>query len=159
MPIIHHETIVPASIGRVWLFFTDPVKNLPAISPPSSAVVIESADLPIKEGSRVIIAAKDPIGRRIRWESRIEIFNPPHPVISGMEARFVDVQMSGPFAAWKHEHEFEALDSKTTRMVDRVTYRPPFGVLGFVADWAMIRWQLRSMLRYRGNALRKVFGE
>lgn len=158
MPIIHHETIVPASIGRVWLFFTDPVKNLPAISPPSSAVVIESADLPIKEGARIVIAAKDPLGRRIRCDSRIEVFSPPHPVISGMEARFVDVQLSGPFAAWKHEHEFEAVDSKTTRMVDRVTYRPPFGMLGFIADWLLIRWQLRSMLRYRSNALRKAFG-
>lgn len=159
MPTIHHETIVPASIGRVWLFFTDPVKNLAAISPPSSAVVIESADLPIREGSRVVIAAKDPIGRRIRCESRIDVFNPPHAVISGMEARFVDVQVSGPFAAWKHEHEFEAVDSKTTRVVDRLTYRPPFGVLGFLADWLLIRWQLRSMLRYRAKALVRVFGE
>jgi ligand-binding SRPBCC domain-containing protein len=69
------------------------------------------------------------------------------------------VQVSGPFAAWKHEHEFEAVDSKTTRVVDRVTYRPPLGPLGFLADWLLIRWQVHSMLRYRSNALRKVFGE
>ncbi len=159
MPIIHHETTVIAPIGRVWLFFTDPVKNLPAISPPSSAIVVESADLPVKEGSKIVIAARDPLGRRVRWESRIEVFNPPHAVISGMEARFVDVQLSGPFAAWKHEHEFEAVDSRTTRMVDRITYRPRAGALGFLADWLLIRWQLRAMLRYRSNALRKVFGE
>ena len=159
MPIIHHETIVAASIGRVWLFFSDPVKNLPAVSPPSAAVVIESADLPVKEGARIVVAARDPLGRSIRCESRIETFSPPHPVISGMEARLVDVQVSGPFAAWKHEHEFEALDSKTTRVVDRITYRPPFGAVGFLADWLLIRWHLRSMLRYRSNALRKAFGE
>lgn len=159
VPTIHHETLVPASIARVWMFFTDPVKNLPVISPPSSAVVIESADLPIQEGSKLTIAAKDPIGRRIRWESRIESFTPPHAVISGMEARFVDVQVTGPFVAWKHEHEFEAVDSKTTRVVDRITYRPPFGALRFVADWLLIRWQLRSMLKYRSKALRKAFGE
>ena len=159
MPIIHHETIVPASIGRVWLFFSDPVKNLPAISPPSAAIVIESADLPVKEGAKIVVAAKDPLGRTIRWESRIEVFNTPHAVISGMEARFVDVQVSGPFAAWKHEHEFEAVDSRTTRVVDRITYRPPFGPIGFLADWLFVRWQLRSLLRYRSKALRKAFGE
>jgi uncharacterized protein len=157
MPLIHHETSVAAPLAQIWLFFTDPVKNLPRISPPSDAVVIESADLPIKEGSKVVVAGKDPFGRRVRWESRIQQLTPPHAVVFGMEARFVDVQLSGPFRAWQHAHEFEAIDSKNTRVIDRITYQPPAGLLGVLADWLLIRWRLRSTLKYRARMLREIF--
>lgn len=153
MPVVIHETIIAAPVVKVWLFFTDPVKNLPAISPPGDAVVIESADLPIKEGSRVVIAARDVLGRRLTWESRITVMTPPRPVVFGLEARFVDEQVRGPFASWKHEHEFEAVDDKTTRMVDRVSYKPPMGFLGFALDWLYLRWKVRAMLNFRGRAL------
>jgi ligand-binding SRPBCC domain-containing protein len=116
--------------------------------------VIESADLPIREGSVIKIAVRDPLGRRLRWESRIAVFSPPHPVVFGMEARFVDVQMAGPFAMWTHEHEFEAVDDKRTRVLDRVTYKPPMGFMGFIADWLYVRWKIRRMLAFREKALR-----
>lgn len=158
MPIIHQETIVEAPIMRVWMFFMDPVKNLPRISSPEDAVVVESADLPIREGSVVVIAARDPLGRRIRWESRIEQMTAPRAVITGMEGRFVDVQTAGPFKEWKHEHEFEAVDSKTTRVIDRITYRPRMGLLGMILDMVYLRWRLRGMISSRGRALRKAMG-
>ncbi len=156
MALIDHETIIAAPITQVWLFFTDPVKNLPRISHPSAAIVVKSADLPIKDGSGVVIACKDPFGRRIDWQSRIEEFTPPHPVVFGMEARFVDIQVSGPFRIWKHEHEFEAIDLKTTRVVDRVTYMPPAGFLGLLADWLFLRWHIKRVLKYRGRMLKEI---
>ena len=155
MPVILHETVIQAAVLPVWMFFMDPVKNLPAISPPGDAVVIESADLPMREGAAIAIAARDPLGRRIRWQSRITVFTTPHPVVFGLEARFVDEQVAGPFAMWKHEHEFEAIDDATTRMVDRITYKPPLGALGFVIDWLYLRWKLRATLKHRGNALKQ----
>ncbi len=156
MPVIVHETILAAPVERVWLFFTDPVRNLPAISPPGDAVVIESADLPLKEGSVIEVATKDPFGRQVRWSSRITVFTPPRPVVFGVEARLVDEQVSGPFARWRHEHEFEAIDAKTTRLLDRVVYKPRHGVAGFILDWLIIRWKIRGTLKYRDRALRKM---
>ena len=155
MPVILHETVIASPVLPVWLFFMDPVKNLPAINPPGDAVVIESADLPVRAGSTIAIVARDPLGRRIRWKSRITVFTPPRPVVFGLEARFVDEQIDGPFASWKHEHEFEAIDDKTTRMVDRITYKPPLGLLGFVVDWLYLRWKLRAMLKHRGRVVKK----
>lgn len=155
MPLIEHQTIVAVPIIKVWAFFTDPVRNLPRISPPAAAVVIESADLPIKDGSKITVAMKDPLGRRVRWESQIEQYAPPHAVVFGFEARFVDVQLSGPFHAWKHEHEFEAIDAKTTRVLDRVTYTPPMGLLGAILNLLVLRWYLRRVLRHRGEALKR----
>lgn len=154
MPVILYQTVVAAPVVKVWLFFTDPVKNLPRISPPGDAIVVESADLPIRDGSKLTIAARDPLGRRVRWESLIEQFTPPRAVVFGFEARFVDIQTNGPFPTWKHEHDFEAVDDKTTRITDRITYKPPYGFFGLILDWVYLRWHLRGMLRYRAKALR-----
>lgn len=53
--------------------------------------------------------------------SRITEFDRPH--------RFVDQQVRGPFARFRHEHRFEAIEGGTI-MVDVVTLTPPFGLLG-----------------------------
>lgn len=159
MPVIHYETTIAAPLVKVWLVFADPVKSLPRISPPADAVVIESADLPMREGARLVIAARDPLGRRVRWESLIEQYIPPRAVVFGMEARFVDVQVSGPFASWRHSHELEALDDKTTRLVDRITYKPPLGILGAIIDTLYLRWKIRGILRHRGRAIRDMVEE
>ena len=158
MPTLLFETTVPAPLDRVWAFYEDVTAALPAISPPESRVQIESADLPVREGSRIVITARGPLGWRIRWVAKIIEHRLPHPVAFGEEARFVDEQESGPFAAWRHEHEFERVDERTTRVVDRVTYRAPFGPLGWVADWLVVRPQLRRMFRHRHAALGRVFG-
>lgn len=156
MPTIQHETLLAAPIVDVWRFFTDPVKNLPQISPPGDAVVIESADLPLHEGSRLVIAARDPLGRRLRWESQIVELIPPRALVFGVEARFVDVQLAGPFATWRHSHEFEAVNDRTTRIVDRVDYSLPFGIVGQLANLLLVRWKINSMLRYRAKAVRQI---
>lgn len=153
MPIIHHETTIAAPLMKVWRLFEDPVRNLPRISPPADAVVVESAELPMREGSHVNIVARDALGRRVKWRSKIEVYLPPHVVVFGMEARMVDVQVTGPFAAWRHSHELEAIDDKTTRLVDRVEYRPPYGATGMVLDWLYLRWKIRAMLRHRARAI------
>ena len=158
MPTLQFETIVPAPLDRVWAFHEDVTSALPAISPPEAQVRIESADVPVREGSRIVITAKAPLGRRVRWVARIVEHRPPHPVAFGEEARFVDEQEAGPFAAWRHAHEFERVDEQTTRLVDRVDYRLPLGPLGWVADRLVVRPQLRRMFRHRHAALLRCFG-
>jgi len=154
MPTLEFETIVPAPLGVVWGFFQDVNGSLPALSSPADQVRIESADLPVREGSRIVILAKGPLGRDVRWVAKIVEHRPPHAVVFGEEARFVDVQESGPFTAWRHEHDFERIDEKTTRIIDRVTYRAPFGPAGWVADWLFVRRKISAMFRYRQRALR-----
>ena len=65
---------------------------------------------------------------RKQWHARIEEAIPGD--------RFVDVQVSGPFGAWRHEHRFEPAsegEPDASRLVDEITYRMPmrpFGDLG-----------------------------
>lgn len=141
------ETTIAAPLEAVWAFHQD-VQNLAVLSPPGDGVKIEAVDLPLQEGSQITLSARSPIGR-IRWIARIVEQRPPHAVVFGQEARFVDEQLYGPFKYWRHEHEFEAMDSRTTRLVDRITYRLPLWPVSLPADWLFIRPKLHAMFRYR----------
>lgn len=157
MSTLEFEITVPGPLDVVWAFHDD-VANLAVLSPPSSEVKLESAEVPPKVGSRIVLTAKGPLGR-IRWVARIVEHKPPRAVVFGEEARFVDEQESGPFKAWRHEHDFERVDEKSTRIVDRITYRVGWGPIGWIADFLVVRRQLRLMFRHRHAVLRERFGE
>jgi ligand-binding SRPBCC domain-containing protein len=156
MPILEFEITLAAPLDAVWAFHDD-VNNLVVLSPPESQVKLESADAPVKEGSQIVITAKGPVGR-VRWVARIAEHTPPRAVVFGEEARFVDVQESGPFKTWWHEHDFERVDEKSTRVLDRITYRVGWGPIGWLADVLLVRRRLRLMFRHRHAVLHERFG-
>ena len=156
MPTLEFQTTIAAPLEKVWAFHDDVKSALPALSPPGYEVAIESADVPVQVGSRIVILAKGPLGRRLRWAAKIVEHRPPHVVVFGEEARFVDEQESGPFAFWRHEHDFERVDDKTTLLTDRVTYRVGFGPLGLLADFVFVRRKLNAMFRFRHAQTRRL---
>ncbi len=83
-----------------------------------------------------------------RWTmtSRIAEYERPH--------WFVDEQARGPFARFRHEHRFEALDG-TTLMTDHVTFDAPLGSLGRVAERAVLGRYLRRLIEQRNQYLRE----
>jgi uncharacterized protein len=157
MPTLEFQTTINAPLEKVWAFHQDVRTALPMLSPPKHHVTIESADEPPREGARQVLRMRGPLGREMRWVARLVEHRPPHAVVFGEEARFVDVQESGPFKSWRHEHDFEAIDSRTTRLLDRVTYTPPLGPIGNLGDLLLIRWQIKSMFRHRHRVLREHF--
>lgn len=156
MPTLEFQTNIAAPLEKVWAFHDDVNASLPALSPPGDQVSIESADLPVKVGSRIIILAKGPLGMKLRWVARITEYRPPHVVVFGEEARFVDEQEAGPFKSWRHEHDFERIDEKTTLLTDRITYRVGFGPLGWIANLLLVRPKLKGMFRFRHGQTRKL---
>lgn len=79
-----------------------------------------------------------------RLTSRITALSEPE--------RFVDEQIRGPFAAFRHEHLF-APTSSGCRMTDRITFRAPFGPLGRVAERLVLARHLERTIRTRNAAL------
>ncbi len=157
MPTLVFETTVPAPLGCVWDFYDGVATALPTLSPSKTQVQVRSADLPIRTGSRIAIDARGPLGMRIRWVAFIAEHRPPDG--SATSARFVDEQESGPFAFWRHEHDFEAINgAAATRVIDRVIYRVPLGPIGWIADWAVVRPALVSMFRHRHAVMHRLFG-
>jgi ligand-binding SRPBCC domain-containing protein len=84
-------------------------------------------------------------GLRWRATSRIVEFHPPF--------RFVDEMVRGPFALFRHEHEFQA-ENGGTRMVDAVAYRSRCGLVTPFADRVAGPY-LARLLRLRNDTIRK----
>lgn len=114
------EQYVPVSRDRVFAFFSTP-HNLERITPPwlRFRIVHETTPEP-REGTEFTYRLRIH-GLPCTWRSRLELWRP--------NERFVDVQLSGPYARWHHTHEF-ADHGDGTLIRDRVRYRLPLGRLG-----------------------------
>lgn len=64
--------------------------------------------------------------------------------------RFVDEQQRGPFRRFHHEHLFEESGGGTV-MVDRVSFNAPAGVVGRLAERALLARYLESLIEQRGR--------
>jgi uncharacterized protein (TIGR01777 family) len=93
----------------------------------------------IRSGDRVVLE----VGRRplrTRWVAQHLEYEPP--------VRFVDAQVSGPFASWVHTHRFEAEAADASTLEDSIEYRLPGGALARVAD-GVVQRTLSRMFRFR----------
>ena len=69
---------------------------------------------------------------------------------------FIDEQRIGPYSLWHHQHIFEKECNKV-KMTDIVTYKPPFGLIGRIANSLFIKKQLESIFEYRRNKMDQIF--
>jgi ligand-binding SRPBCC domain-containing protein len=140
-------TVVEASLGETFAFFSK-AENLGVITPSAVQFSIEgripemAIDAAIDYRVRIGVLP-------VRWRTRITSFEPGKS--------FVDVQESGPYRFWWHEHTFQA-DGRRTVMSDCVYYAPPLGLLGRLANRVFIGPTLRKIFQYRGDVIRLRFG-
>ena len=71
---------------------------------------------------------------------------------------FIDEQRVGPYKLWHHQHFIEPIEGGVL-MRDIVTYAPPFGFLGAIANKLLIRKKLNEIFNYRTKAVNEKFGE
>jgi len=73
------------------------------------------------------------------------------------EKYFIDEQRFGPYKFWHHLHKFEIISDSEIKIIDMVHYLPPFGILGRLANYFIIRDSLNEIFEYRKNAIDKIF--
>ncbi|MEP0367108.1 MAG: SRPBCC family protein [Cyclobacteriaceae bacterium] len=143
--------LVPASLDEVWDFISSPA-NLKKITPDYMGFDITSQNLSEKMHPGMIISYKvSPVGGiKMTWVTEIT-----HVVDKKF---FVDEQRVGPYALWHHQHHLEETDHGIL-MRDIVTYSPPFGFLGQIANGLMIKGKLKEIFKYRTKVLEDLFGK
>jgi len=142
---------IPASVEQVWDFISSP-KNLKEITPAYMGFEITGANLPEKMYPGMIISYKvSPLlGIKMTWVTEItHVENHRY---------FVDEQRMGPYAMWHHQHKVEAIEGGVL-MTDIVSYQPPLGFLGVIANALFIRGKLKEIFDFRTVAVEKKFGK
>jgi len=142
---------LPASLDEIWDFISSP-ENLKKITPDHMGFDIITPDLPEKMYPGMIIAYKvSPLlGIKMTWVTEITHVRE--------KEYFVDEQRLGPYRMWHHEHRIEPVDDGVL-MSDIVSYKPPMGVLGSLANKLMIKRQLKQIFDYREKVLENIFGK
>ena len=145
--LLSSTTTLNAPLARTFEFFSKP-DNLGLLTPSGMQFMITGQPAAMAESAAIDYRIR--VGAvSMRWRTRIACWEPGH--------RFVDVQESGPYRSWYHEHAFRA-DGPRTIMEDRVYYAPPFGVLGRMAHALVIAPMLRRIFQYRQDVIRLRFG-
>lgn len=135
---------IDATPAKVWEFISSPA-NLSRITPSGMGFNILSPVEPVMyEGMIIIYRVRPMAGIPVTWVTEITHIS---------EGRyFVDEQRSGPYAMWHHRHFIEP-EGDGTHMTDIVTYRPPFGLLGRIANMLFIRQRLEQIFGFREKAM------
>jgi ligand-binding SRPBCC domain-containing protein len=133
------ETFINATAEEVFAFHESP-EALERLSPPWETVnVLQKAN--IKEiGSRAIIETKLFGIVPVKWVAEHTLYDPPR--------MFEDVQISGPFASWRHQHIVIPYDHGAI-LRDEIEFEPPMWIFGRIAAPFAILPKLEKMFEYR----------
>jgi ligand-binding SRPBCC domain-containing protein len=147
--VLEREQWFPKPLSDVFDFFSD-AGNLERITPPFLRFrILTPRPIAMGEGALIDYQLKL-FGIPFGWRTRIDVFEP--------NRRFVDRQLRGPYALWRHTHEFEADGPTRTRMVDRVEYALGFGPLGNAAHGLFVSQTLQRIFDYRAETMAHIFG-
>ncbi|MBV8603024.1 MAG: TIGR01777 family oxidoreductase [Candidatus Eremiobacteraeota bacterium] len=138
---------VPRPLEEVFRFFSD-ARNLEAITPPNLSFHIRQAPERVERGSIVDYTLRLH-GFPIRWKTLIAEYHPMRG--------FVDVQLRGPYALWRHAHTFLPVDGGV-QVLDSIDYSLPLAPFGNVAAGLVAR-DVRAIFDFRRAAISQLFGE
>ncbi|MCK0131272.1 SRPBCC family protein [Flavobacteriaceae bacterium F08102] len=141
--------LVSTSLEELWHFIATP-ENLKDITPVAMDFTITTEDILLKMYPGMIISytVRPFLGFKTNWVTEITQVKELH--------YFVDEQRIGPYNMWHHQHILEAQKSGVL-MKDIISYQPPFGILGKVANHILIKRKLNEIFSYRSKVITHRF--
>lgn len=144
MRLLERSQRVDVPVAQAFAFYGDAV-NLEPLTPPWLRFEVITPGPIAMEAGTLLEYRLRLHGFPIRWQTRIEIWEPPF--------RFVDTQVRGPYSLWEHTHVFEPDGDGATVIHDRVRYAVPYGPLGALADRLFVRRDLKRIFDFRAQAV------
>jgi hypothetical protein len=114
---------------------------LERLTPPWAPVIVLERQGGIETGGRVVLAVPVLGPLRTRWVAEHE----------GWEAgrQFRDVQVSGPFASWRHTHRFTSDGEGGCWLEDAIEWDLPLGAVGRLVAGGATRRRLAALFAHR----------
>jgi ligand-binding SRPBCC domain-containing protein len=141
------EQKICAPLDEVFDFFKRP-ENLGLLTPPHLRFEITSAPLESIESGSVIDYRLQLLGIPFNWKTLITDF---------LDRReFTDIQQSGPYKSWVHQHRFAACNDGTM-MTDVLRYSLPFGILGKIVHLIFVRRQVHQIFEFRRAQIARIW--
>ena len=142
---LERTQVIARPVDEVFAFFSGP-ENLQAITPAWLRFRIVEAPRRLERGSLLHYRLRL-LGVPVWWRTEIVRWSPPHG--------FADVQLSGPYGLWEHEHRFRPVPGGT-EVYDHVRYRVPLGPAGALAHRLFVGRWLDAIFDYRAARLREL---
>lgn len=143
------EQFIYTTIDELWNFISSP-QNLKIITPDYMGFEITSKNLPDKiyEGMIISYIVRPLFGIKTNWITEITHIRD--------KSYFVDEQRVGPYKLWHHQHIIIPKNNGIL-MKDNVSYQPPLGILGVIANKLFINKKLNVIFDYRAIVLAKKY--
>ena len=138
--VLERVQIIERSRAETFAFFSEAF-NLERITPPFLRFRILTPPPILMQAGALLQYRLSLFGIRFNWLTRIESWSP--------DESFVDAQLSGPYAHWRHTHTFTEVAARRTLMRDRVQYAIPYGILGRIAHGIFVKRTLKRIFDYR----------
>lgn len=149
MPVFTSTQFVNTDIEKCWSFFSDP-SNLSVITPPAMnfRILFPKPMSEMYPGMIIQYKVSPLMNIPMEWVTEITQVKRPY--------YFVDLQLSGPYKLWHHQHLFEQVEGGI-KMTDIVTYQLPFGKFGeFLAGW-FVHKKVTEIFEYRSKVIDSLF--
>jgi ligand-binding SRPBCC domain-containing protein len=139
------SSIIRATPERVFAFHELPDAFERLVPPWENLEIVQKADISVI-GSRAIIERKF-LGFTVgRWVAEHTKYDPPR--------LFEDVQVSGPFKYWIHQHIVESNDQGSL-LKDEVDYEARFSYFGMAATPMIVLPKMKRMFEYRHSVTKE----
>lgn len=145
MALFENELWLPCATEALFEFLLRPA-NVQRISDPRLGLVFEKAPEIVSTGSRIAFKVQ---AYGVVQKLEHEVIAVDRPTL------IVEEQIKGPMKAWRHEHHLEPKDGGV-RMIDRVKFEPPGGMLGFLVKESTILDSLEDGFIHREQELRRL---
>lgn len=145
--VFHKQTPIPCTADELFRWHEAP-DAFHKLIPPGEAVQVLHHEGKITNGARaVLLVGVWPV--RFRWELMHRDY------IEGRH--FCDVQVRGPFAAYRHEHGMIPVDEHTCLLSDRVTFSMPLGRFGAWAGRLIFLPKFERLFAFRHAVTKRAF--
>lgn len=143
------EQFLPIDINTAWDFFSSP-KNLATLTPPELEfkILTQLKDKEFYKGMLIDYRLKPLLGIPVNWQTEIIEVDQPK--------KFIDKQLKGPYKIWEHTHIFIQQDNGIL-MKDHLKYALPFGIIGKMAHFLLIKKKIENIFIYRKKILKEIF--